>query len=91
MSRIVIVEDQEVLAAIYGKKFTAAGHEVQLAADGEAGLESINKGQPDLVVLDVMLPKLNGIEVLKIASCWLIPTRTCGRCCPSPFSRLGIR
>src|SRR5437762_902287 len=65
MSKIVIIEDQEVLALIYSKKFAAAGYEVLVAADGEAGLESIIKNRPDLVVLDVMLPKLNGIEVLK--------------------------
>jgi DNA-binding response OmpR family regulator len=65
MAKIVVVEDQQVLATVYRNKFLAEGYEVEVASDGEAGLALINSANPDLVVLDVMLPKLRGLEVLK--------------------------
>lgn len=65
MTKIVVVEDQQALAIVYRNKFIAAGYQVEVAADGEAGLALINTSKPDLVILDLMLPKLNGIEVLK--------------------------
>ena len=65
MPKIVVVEDQQVLATVYRNKFLAEGHQVEVAIDGEAGVALINRVKPDLVILDVMLPKLNGIEVLK--------------------------
>ncbi len=65
MPKIVVVEDQQVLATVYRNKFIAEGYQVEVAADGEAGIALINSASPDLVILDVMLLKLNGIEVLK--------------------------
>jgi CheY-like chemotaxis protein len=65
MTKIVVVEDQQALAIVYRNKFIAEGYQVEVAADGEAGLDLINSAEPDLVMLDLMLPKLNGIEVLK--------------------------
>lgn len=65
MKKIVIIEDHPVLISIYRNKFIAAGFEVEIATDGESGLELINRIKPDLVVLDLAMPKLNGIEVLK--------------------------
>jgi DNA-binding response OmpR family regulator len=65
MKRIIIIEDHPVLISIYRSKFIAEGFEVEIASDGESGLELINRIKPDLVVLDLAMPKLNGIEVLK--------------------------
>jgi DNA-binding response OmpR family regulator len=65
MPKIVVIEDQQVLATVYRNKFLAEGYQVEVAIDGEAGVALIDCAKPDLVILDLMLPKLNGIEVLK--------------------------
>jgi CheY-like chemotaxis protein len=65
MKRIVIIEDHPVLISIYRSKFILEGFQVEIATDGESGLELINRVMPNLVVLDLAMPNLNGIEVLK--------------------------
>jgi CheY-like chemotaxis protein len=65
MTKIVVVDDQQVLAAVYRSKFIAEGYEVEVAFDGEQALDLINSARPDLVLLDLVLPKINGVEVLR--------------------------
>lgn len=65
MKKLLIVEDNQVIASIYRAKFQAEGFEVEVAVDGALGLEMINRIKPDAVVLDQMLPNLTGIEILK--------------------------
>jgi len=65
MKKIVVVDDQPVLASIYRSKFAAEGFQVDVAVDGEAALEVIQRSKPDLVLLDLMLPKIKGVDVLK--------------------------
>src|ERR1700730_2686502 len=65
MKRIVVVDDQPILVTIYRTKFTAEGFQVEVASDGEQALELIQRTNPDLVLLDLNLPKVDGIEVLK--------------------------
>jgi CheY-like chemotaxis protein len=62
---IVVVEDNQIVAAIYRSKLQAEGFLVEVAEDGQGGLEMIERVRPDLVLLDLVLPKLSGVEVLK--------------------------
>jgi DNA-binding response OmpR family regulator len=63
--RILIIEDNNVLASVYGTSLAQAGFQVSVANDGETGLDQVNRFAPDLVLLDLMLPKIDGLEVLR--------------------------
>ncbi len=65
MSRILIVEDEEKIARFVELELTHEGYEVDKAADGRAGVEAALAEDYDLILLDVMLPQLNGLEVLR--------------------------
>ena len=62
---ILLVEDDPMLTELYQTKLEMEGYEVTIATDGEAGVAAAKKGKPDLILLDIMLPKMNGFEVLK--------------------------
>lgn len=63
--KILLVEDEEKLARMVELELRYEGYEVTKAADGRAGLEQALSGNFDLVLLDIMLPELNGMEVLR--------------------------
>ncbi|MCG6948085.1 MAG: response regulator transcription factor [Acidobacteria bacterium] len=65
MSRVLVVEDDEAMAVALRDGFTYEGHEVTVARDGEAGLELARDSSPDIMILDVMLPKMTGLEVCR--------------------------
>lgn len=65
MATILIVEDALELADLLARELGSEGHAVRHAADGERGVELYERERPDLVVLDWMLPKLDGIGVLR--------------------------
>jgi CheY-like chemotaxis protein len=65
MTKILITEDDPLMSRMYQKIFSFEGYEVVMAADGQEGLDKIRAEKPTLVLLDVMMPKLNGLEVLE--------------------------
>lgn len=65
MTKMLIVEDDPLMSRMYQKIFTFEGYEVVMAGDGEEGLEKIRELKPTLVLLDVMMPKMNGLQVLE--------------------------
>src|SRR3989344_9550096 len=65
MKKILIIEDDHILAQMYQTKFEHAGFEIDLAEDGEQGLEKIRTYKPDLVLLDIRIPKINGKVVFE--------------------------
>ncbi len=64
-SRVLVVEDEPTIAESVAARLRAEGFEVQIAADGHRALDAAAEDQPDLVVLDLMLPGLDGLEVCR--------------------------
>ena len=64
MARILVVEDNQQLAEGIAYNLRHEGHEARIAGDGRAGLDDVRSWAPDLVILDLMLPELDGYEVL---------------------------
>jgi CheY-like chemotaxis protein len=65
MAKILLVEDDGILVEMYQAKFELEGHEVEVATNGEECLERLQDYKPELILLDILMPKLNGFHVLK--------------------------
>jgi DNA-binding response OmpR family regulator len=65
MAKILIIEDDKFLRELIVKKLTDENFETDEAVDGEEGIKKINSTNPDLVLLDLILPGIDGFEVLK--------------------------
>ncbi|MBI4066988.1 response regulator [Candidatus Gottesmanbacteria bacterium] len=65
MAKILLVEDDQNIRQIYSQILTDAGFELDIAQDGEEGLKKAQEGGYDLILLDIMMPKKDGISVLK--------------------------
>lgn len=63
--KILIIEDEIILMEALKEKLANAGYEIEIAYDGEAGLEIIKEKKPDLLILDILLPGINGYEVME--------------------------
>ena len=66
MTKIAIIEDDQVINQMYRMKFEAAGFDVATASDGEAGVAIVKKFHPDLILLDLQMPNMNGVEALSL-------------------------
>jgi CheY-like chemotaxis protein len=65
MLTILVVDDNVNLQIAFKKVLTSSGYQVELASDGEEGLRLARETRPDVIVLDMMLPKLSGLDVLR--------------------------
>ena len=63
--KVLIIEDEKILSGLLDKKLKEVGYETSLAYDGEEGLEKMRGEKPDLVLLDIIMPKKGGFEVLE--------------------------
>ena len=63
--KILIIEDEKILAEVLDSKLKKEGYQSEICYDGEAGLEKIRSWKPDLILLDIVMPKINGYEVLE--------------------------
>jgi two-component system alkaline phosphatase synthesis response regulator PhoP len=64
MKKILVVEDKESLRLLYHDELTEAGYEVILASNGKEALKQHDKANPDLVILDIVMPMMDGMEAL---------------------------
>ncbi len=65
MKKVLIIDDDQLVANIYGNRFEVEGYQVQMTFDGEAASKLIKSFRPDAVILDLMLPKITGVELVK--------------------------
>ena len=66
--RILVADDEDDLRTLLGDLLSGAGYDVSSAADGEEAIALIRGDKPDLVMLDIQMPRMNGIEVLKFVN-----------------------
>lgn len=64
MANVLIVEDEALMARTYKMAFTLGGHQAILASDGLKGLESLKSQIPDIILLDLMMPNMDGVQFL---------------------------
>lgn len=66
--KILLIEDEEIMVDLLTKKLEKEGYELSVARDGKEGLEMMKKERPDLVLLDIIMPKMGGFEVMEAMS-----------------------
>ncbi len=64
MTKILLIEDDPLIYRLYKKLFSLEGYETELAEDGQSGLDALTHFHPDIILLDIMMPNMNGIEML---------------------------
>jgi len=65
MKKVLIIEDNQLVANIYANRFKVEGFQVKIAPDGQAGLDLVRNFRPDAVILDLMLPRMTGVDLMK--------------------------
>ena len=65
MKKILLVDDEEAIQMVYREEFEDEGYQVVSALNGESGLAKFKEETPDLVILDIQMPGMNGVEVLR--------------------------
>src|SRR5271165_5149989 len=70
MKKILIVEDELIVRSIYRRKYEISGYQVEVAEEGSAALALIAAFKPDAVQVDIMLPGMDGVEVIRQIRAW---------------------
>jgi len=65
MKKILIIEDEEIVLGLLQKKLIQDGYETSVARNGEEGLKKMREIKPDLILLDIIMPKMGGFEVME--------------------------
>lgn len=65
MSKILLIEDDQILAKLYQTKFQKEGFEIDLAFDGQEGVAHAKTFKPDLIILDLIMPRVDGFSFLQ--------------------------
>lgn len=65
MKKLLLVDDEEAIQMVYREEFESDGYQVVSALNGQSGLDKFKEENPDLVILDIQMPGMNGVEVLR--------------------------
>jgi CheY-like chemotaxis protein len=65
MKRILVVDDEEDIRLLYQEELREAGYQVTVAADGHEALRMVQQGRPDLMIVDIKMPGMDGVELLR--------------------------
>lgn len=65
MTRVLIIEDDPIIANIYRSRLDKEGFQVEIASDGQSGFYRVHESRPDAILLDLMLPKIDGLQILR--------------------------
>lgn len=65
MKKILLIEDEEIMISLLQRKLTVEGYEISVTRDGEEGLKAMREVRPDLILLDIIMPKMGGFEVME--------------------------
>src|SRR3990167_2283628 len=65
MKKILLIEDEEIMINLLQRKLDKEGYEVSIARNGEEGLELMRERNPDIILLDIIMPKMGGFEVME--------------------------
>lgn len=65
MAKVLLIDDEPAILKMYTESLTAGGFEVETATTGETVVDLAKKNHPDIILLDIMMPKLNGLDALK--------------------------
>jgi len=63
--KILLIEDEEIMIDLLQRKLTQEGYEISVTRDGEEGLKAMREVKPDLILLDIIMPKMGGFEVME--------------------------
>ncbi len=63
--KILLIEDEEIIIELLKKKLTQEGYDVTITKNGLEGLEKMREAKPDLILLDIIMPKMDGFEVME--------------------------
>ena len=66
MTKIAIIEDDPTISQMYRMKFEADGFDVRMAGNGKIGVDLVKSFKPDIILLDIQMPEMNGAEALKL-------------------------
>jgi CheY-like chemotaxis protein len=64
MTKVLLIEDDPLIYRLYQKLFSLEGFEIELAENGRVGLEKLSSFHPDILLMDIMMPTMNGLEML---------------------------